>query len=86
MVPHPFAFVVLTILAFATILMIFGMKYFSVARQARLRSAGDSAYRALAEKAAAAEAASAAALASLQADLAEMKTKLASVERVLSEV
>ena len=86
MAPHPLAFVFLTILLLLTILSIFGMRYFSTARQMRMGFADGGAYRALAEKAAAAEAASAVALAGLQADLAEMKTKLAAVEKVLSEV
>ncbi len=86
MAEHSGTFFLLTLLTLATVLSVFGMKYFSAARRARLRAAGDGAYRVLAEKTSAAQTASAASLASLEADVTEMKTRLAEVERVLRAV
>jgi len=83
---HANAFLFLSILALATILLVFGMKYFSAAKQSRAGVAGENAWRDLAAKAAAAQTSSAAALAALQADVADVKGKLASIEKVLREV
>lgn len=79
-------FLLLTILTLVTILLVFGMKYFSAARQTQQRLAHEGAYRELADKAAVAQTAGAATLAKLEGDVAEMKTKLAAIERVLREV
>ena len=73
-------------LPLATILLVFGMRYLSAVMQARARLASDEAYRQLAEKTAASQAAAATALASIDATLAELKTRVASVEKVLKEV
>lgn len=69
-----------------TLLLVFGMRYLSAVLQARARFANDEAYRQLAEKAAAAQAAAAAALSSIDANLADVKSRLAAVEKVLKEV
>jgi hypothetical protein len=66
-------------LPLATCLLIFGMRYLSAVLQARARLANDDAYRQLAEK-------SAAALASIDANLADVRQRLAAVEKVLKEV
>ncbi len=79
-------FLLLTILTLVTILLVFGMKYFSAARQAQQRLAHEGAYQELADKAAVAQTAGAAALAKLESDIAEMKTKVAGIEKVLREV
>jgi len=73
-------------LPLATILLVFGMRYLSAVMQARARLASDEAYRQLAEKTAASQAAAATALASIDATLAELKARVASVEKVLKEV
>ncbi len=86
MADHANTFLLVTILTLATILLIFGMKYFSAARQARLGFVSEAVHRELMEKASAAQMASAALLASIQADIAEVKVKLASIEKVLQEV
>jgi hypothetical protein len=86
MAEHANTFLLLTILGLVTILLIFGMKYFSAGRQARVRFIGEGAYRELAEKGAAAQSSSAATLATIQTDLAEVKAKLAAIEKVLREV
>ena len=69
-----------------TILLVFGMRYLSAVLQARARLANDDAYRLLAEKAAASQAATATALASIDSTLADLKTRLVAVEKVLKEV
>lgn len=73
-------------LPLGTILLIFFMRYLAAVLQARARFAHDEAYRVLAEKAAASQAASASALASIDANLADLKTRMAGVEKVLKEV
>lgn len=73
-------------LPFITILLVFGMRYVSQVVQARARLANDEAYRQLAEKSAASQAAAAAALASIDATLADLKARVAGVEKVLKEV
>lgn len=73
-------------LPLATVLIVFGMKYWSAAHKARSEAASAEAYRELAAKSAAAQAENAAALAAMQATLADMKGRLASVESMLKEV
>jgi phage shock protein A len=73
-------------LPLATILFVFGMRYLSAVLQAKARLANDEAYRQLAEKTAASQAAAASALASIDATLAELKARVAGVEKVLKEV
>jgi hypothetical protein len=69
-----------------TILVVFGMKYFSAIFQARARLANDALYQALAEKAVAAQTENQAILAAIRADLARFGTSLATVERILQQV
>ena len=71
---------------FGTILIVFGMKYFSAAFQARTRGAADGAYRALAERSAAAQAETQATLAALKAELARVSAGIAAVEKILKQV
>lgn len=72
-------FLLVTILFLVTVLLIFAMKYFSAARQARARLSEEGGYRELSEKATAG-------LAAVQAELAEIRARLASVEKMLKEV
>ena len=69
-----------------TILVVFGMKYFSALFQARARLANDALYRALAEKAVTAQAENQAALAAIRADLVKFAGSLATVEKILQQV
>jgi len=69
-----------------TVLLIFGMKYFSAARQAQSRLLAEDAYRKLAEKAVAAQSENTGVLAALQADVGAIKLRLAAVEQILKEV
>jgi Tfp pilus assembly protein PilO len=74
------------ILPLVAIVFIFGLRYRAQVQQAQARLANDEAYRQLAEKAAATQAATATALASIDATLAELKARLSGVEKVLKEV
>jgi Tfp pilus assembly protein PilO len=73
-------------LMFGTVLAIFGMKYFSSARQAQARIAIENSSRELAQKAVAAQSENAASLSAIRAELAEIKTRLSAVEKILKEV
>ncbi|HTD06939.1 hypothetical protein [Undibacterium sp.] len=73
-------------LPLGTILLIFGMRYFSAVQQAKARLANDEAYRQIAAKAAAAQAETATALASIDATLADVKSRLTALEKILKEV
>ena len=86
MTDHANSFRLMTLLGFAVILIVFGMKYFSAGRQARLRFVSEGAYRELAEKAVAVQSASASSLATVQSDLADVRAKLAAIEKVLQQV
>lgn len=67
------------LLPLATVLIIFGMKYYAAVQQAKARLASDDAYRQVAEQAAAAQAETAAAL-------ADLKIRLTAIEKILKEV
>jgi hypothetical protein len=86
MAAHANTFLLLTILVLVTILLVFGMKYFSAARIVHARANGEEAYRELAEKAVALQAANAASQAAIQADFSEMKIRLTAIEKLLREV
>ena len=73
-------------LPLATILIVFGMRYFAMIQQAQARLANDDAYRQTAERSAAAEAETAAALSAIQASMADTATRLAAIETVLKTV
>jgi hypothetical protein len=66
--------------------IIFFMKYVSQILQARVRLGQDEAYREIATKAAAAQAATAAALSTQGATLAEIQSRLIALEKILKEV
>jgi Tfp pilus assembly protein PilO len=69
-----------------TILLVFGMKYFTAFQQARQRLGDDQAYREISERAVAAQSRTAASLVSIQDALDELKTRVTSVEKILKEV
>jgi hypothetical protein len=69
-----------------TVLVVFGMKYFSALFQARARMANDALYRALAEKAVAAQSENQAVLTAIRSDLTRFASSLASVEKILQQV
>jgi Tfp pilus assembly protein PilO len=86
MIDHFVVFPAITALVLLTIVLVFGMKYFSAARQAKALVDNHDAYRKLAENATIAQSTSAASLSALQSDAAEMKSRLASIEKMLREV
>jgi hypothetical protein len=73
-------------LPLATILLVFGMKYWSAVQQAKARVAQDEAYRQIAASASAAQASTAAALTTLNTTLADVQTRLVAVEKILKAV
>jgi hypothetical protein len=62
-----------------TALLIFGMRFVAQLQQAKLRHRNDEAYRQLAERSIAAQAETAAAL-------ADLKTRIVAIEKILKEV
>ena len=81
----PIYYLITLALPLATILIVFGMKYISAAVQARAQAAADTAHRELAQQAVAAQAQNATALSAIGGDLAEIKMRLAAVEKGLKE-
>ncbi len=71
---------------FVTILLVFGMRAVSAAVQARARLADDHAYRQIAQKAAVSGSEVAAALSAIQAAMADVRQRIASIETVLKDV
>ena len=65
-----------------TILVVFGMKYFSAVFQARAKISHDAQYQALAERAAAGQSE----LAAIRIELSRMAVSLAAVEKILHQV
>ncbi|HEX4741580.1 MAG TPA: hypothetical protein VH353_09625 [Caulobacteraceae bacterium] len=74
------------VLPLATILIVFGMRYYAVVQQARSRLANDGAYRQLAESASAAQSQIATSLAAMEASLTDVRTRMAAVETILKAV
>jgi uncharacterized protein YbaA (DUF1428 family) len=70
----------------AAAVLVFFMKYVSAVLQARVRLAQDEAYREVAAKAGAAQAETAAALRAFGNSLAEIQSRIASVEKILKDV
>jgi hypothetical protein len=83
---RPFYYVLTLVVMFGTPLVIFGMKYWSAAYQARAKARADEAYRALALKAAQGQSESATALSSIQNDVAQIAARLTAVEKILKAV
>ena len=77
-------FLIVVCVPFATILIVFAMKYVSLAYQARARLKADSAYRELAEKAVSVQSAAASTLTALQTELSGVATRLAAVEKIVA--
>jgi hypothetical protein len=74
------------ILPLVTILVVFGMKYWSAAVQSHAAKVGEESYRELAEKAVAVQRDNATAISAIQADVAKVSRSLASVENILKQV
>jgi hypothetical protein len=74
------------LLLFGTIVLAFGMKYLAAVRQARSRILVEDAYRDLAEKAVEAHSRSGSSLIAIEAEVTQIKTRLAAIEGVLKAV
>jgi Tfp pilus assembly protein PilO len=73
-------------LPLATVLLVFGMKYFAMVQQAKARTARDEADRRLADELARTQAETVAQLAAMNAALARLDARMGAVEKVLKEV
>lgn len=73
-------------LPLGTILLIFAMRSFSAVQQAKARLANDDAYRRIAEQTAVTQSETALALSAIQTTLADVRTRLTAVEKILKEV
>jgi hypothetical protein len=62
------------------------MRYFALVQQAKARLANDDAYRQLAESASAAQSRIATSLAAVEADLSDVRVRMAAVETILKAV
>lgn len=71
---------------FGTILIVFGIRYLQALAVASADAARTDAYRKLASDAVTAQAANAATLSAIQSELAEIKARMASVEKILKAV
>ncbi len=69
-----------------TILLVLAIRAISSMLQARAKIAGDGAYRRLAEQATAAQAETASTLSAIQAAMADVRSRLTAVEKILKEV
>jgi hypothetical protein len=74
------------VLPLATVLIVFGMRYYAMVRQSKARLGDDDAYRRLAESASAAQSQIAARLAAMEASLADVRGRMTSVEAILKAV
>jgi hypothetical protein len=73
-------------LPLATILIVFGMRYFAKIQEARARLANDDAYRQLADTASATQSRIAASLSVMETALSDVRARLAAVETILKAV
>lgn len=73
-------------LPLATVLLVFGMKYFAMVQQAKARTARDEADRRLADELARTQAETVAQLAAMNTALARLDARMGAVEKVLKEV
>lgn len=71
---------------FGTILVIFGLKYWSAAAAASIQAAGTDVYRKLAADAVTTQAGNAATLSAIQSEIAEIRARIAGVETILKTV
>jgi Tfp pilus assembly protein PilO len=73
-------------LPLATVLLVFGMKYFAMVQQAKARTARDEADRRLADELTRTQAEAVAQLTAMNAALARLEARMGAVEKVLKEV
>jgi hypothetical protein len=73
-------------LPLATVLLVFGMKYFTAVQQARARLAQEASWQELAARAQQSQAETARVLTGIQTTLADLDARLGNVERILRQV
>lgn len=71
---------------FGTIILVFGIRFLQAAAVAGADAAHSDAYRKLASDAVTAQSGNAATLSAIQSELSEIKTRMASVEKILKDV
>mgnify|MGYP001557181895 CR=1 FL=1 len=71
---------------FGTIIVVFGLRFLQASAVAGADAAHTDAYRKLASDAVTAQAGNAATLSAIQSELAEIKARMTSVEKILKEV
>ncbi len=74
------------VLPLATILIVFGVRYYAIVQQARARLANDDAYRQLAERASTVQSQIATSLAAMETSLSDVRARMAAVETILKAV
>ena len=74
------------VLPLATVLIVFGMRSYTAVQQAKARLANDDAYRQLAENSSAAQSQIATSLAAMEANLSDVRIRMAAVETILKAV
>ena len=82
----PIFYLLTLMLPLATVLIVFRMRYNATVQEARARAASDDAYRQLAESASAAQAQIATSLGAMEADLADVRSRMTAVETILKAV
>jgi hypothetical protein len=81
-----FLYLLTLVLPLATILIVFGMRYYAMAQQAKAQQANDDAYRQIAESASAAQSRIATSLAAMETTITEVRTRMAAIETILKAV
>ena len=74
------------VLPLATVLIVFGMRYFAQTQQAKARLANDDAYRQIADRALTTQSETATTLSALASTLADVSARMAAVETILKAV
>ncbi|MBS0273603.1 MAG: hypothetical protein JSR55_04210 [Proteobacteria bacterium] len=83
---QPYIYFITLAVIFGTIIAVFGLRFLQASAVAGADAAHTDAYRKLASDAVAAQAGNAATLSAIQSDLAEIKTRMTAVEKILKEV
>lgn len=86
MSPTPTIYFITLGVMFGTIILVFGIRFLQASAVAGADAAHTEAYRKLASDAVTAQSANAATLSAIQSELAEIKSRMASVEKILKEV
>ena len=83
---HSSTFLLVTILVLLTIVLIVAMRYFFVVHMAKLTTTVDGDWKVVVNSIKESQNSTAVSLATLQADTAEIKSRLAAIEKILRDV